>query len=177
MNPKLEDKYLRLEQTRNRLLDELESLDETQLNAAPAEEKWSINQHVAHLTLVDKATLGNILYKLQHQDQLQDSSLKQAVKALLLRVALKSGKKYRAPVQVANVPATSQLPELRQEWDTVRFQLEDELTAMPRHVMGKGLFKHPRVGYLTIGQTLTFLQDHFDHHYLIIQSLKSEITK
>ncbi|MFD1188455.1 DinB family protein [Pontibacter rugosus] len=175
MDAKLESKYLRLEQTRNLLLDELESLDDAQLNSMPAAGKWSLNQHVAHLVIVDDAALGGIRYKLQQQDKLRDSTFAQAVKAFLLKVALKSGKKYKAPAAVATVPDTAHLPALRQNWDKVRFQLEDELTSMPHHLLDKGIFKHPRVGYLNINQTLSFLQDHFDHHVQIMQRIKSEL--
>lgn len=177
MNPKLEAKYLHLEQTRNRLLDELESLDEAQRNTCPAEGKWSINQHVAHLVIAEEVTLGGIRYKLQRQDELRESTFSQSLKALLLRLALKSGRKYKAPPQVATVPDTAELAMLRQQWDKVRFELEDELSDLPEHLLGKSIFKHPRVGYLTIGQALTFLQDHFDHHVAILQRLKAEHIK
>lgn len=176
MNLKLEAKYLRLETSRNRLLDELEGLDEDLLNTPAAVGKWSIIQHIAHLLLVDKVTMGYVQHKLRQQEQLHTSSISQSFKSLLLKLALQSGKKYKAPPAVANVPDHASLPELRQEWDDIRFKLEDVLTDIPPHLLDKCLFKHPYVGPLTTSQALTFLQDHFDHHLRAIHHLKHQLV-
>ena len=175
MNLKLEAKYLRLEQSRNRLLDELEGLDEDLLNTPAADGKWSIMQHIAHLLLVDRMTMSYVQRKLAQQDQLQDSSLSHSFRSLLLKLTLQSGKKYKAPPVVANVPDRASLPALRQEWDDIRFKLEDVLTDIPPQHLGKCLFRHPYAGPLTISQTLTFLQDHFNHHHRAIYHLKRQL--
>lgn len=177
MNLKLEAKYLRLEQSRNRLLDELEVLDENLLNTPAAEGKWSILQHIAHLLLIDKVTMSYVQHKLAQQDELLTASFSNALKSLLLKLALQSGKKYKAPPMVSNVPEHASLPALRQEWDDIRFKLEDVLTDIPNELLNKCLFKHPNAGPLTISQTLTFLQDHFDHHLRSIQQLKQQLVK
>ncbi|RIJ42125.1 DinB family protein [Pontibacter oryzae] len=169
MIPKLENKYLRLEQTRNRLLDELEALTDEQLNTAAPGGKWSLNQHVAHLIMVDEVTLNSIQYKLKQPGTLKPAGFSQALKALLLKVALLSGRKYKAPAPVADVPDHSDLQDLRHNWNNARFALEDTLTALNPDQIDKCLFKHPRVGPLNVLQTLAFLQDHFDHHQKIMQ--------
>lgn len=175
MNLKLEAKYLRLEKTRNLLLDELEGLDESLLNTQILEGKWSINQHVAHLILVDRVTMGYVQHKLKKKEELAPSSLSNHIKSFLLKLALQSGRKYKAPAPVATVPDTAILSDLRKEWDDVRFTLEDVLTETPDDLLDKCLFKHPFAGPLTLPQTLTFLQDHFDHHLRIIQQLKYQL--
>ena len=176
MNLKLEAKYLRLEQSRNRLLDELDGLDEELLNMPAPGGKWSIIQHVAHLLLVDKVTMGYVQRKIVLQDELQPSSFSHSFKSLLLKLALQSGKKYKSPPSVATVPDYAYLPELRQEWDDIRFKLEDVLTDIPPHLLDKCLFRHPYAGPLTISQTLSFLQDHFDHHLRTIHYLKKQLV-
>lgn len=175
MNLKLEAKYLRLEKTRNLLLDELEGLDENLLNTQILEGKWSINQHIAHLILVDRVTMGYVQHKLKKKEDLTPSSLSNHIKSFLLKLALQSGRKYKAPAPVATVPDTAILSDLRKEWDDVRFTLEDVLTETPDDLLDKCLFKHPFAGPLTLPQTLTFLQDHFDHHLRIIQQLKYQL--
>lgn len=177
MNPKLEDKYLRLEQSRNRLLDELAGLDDSQLNSSPEAGKWSINQHVAHLVLVEELTLSYVQHKLQKPEELQEASFGNAFKSALLKLALISGKKFKAPAPTAAVPDKANLQELRQRWDTARFTMEDVLTDLPTHLLDKCLFKHPYVGPLSINQTLIFLQDHFDHHQRIMQDQKEVLTR
>lgn len=176
MNLKLEPKYLRLENSRNRLLDELEGLDDVLLNTPAPGGKWSLNQHVAHLILVDKVTMGYVHHKLKKKEELLSSSFSNIFKSFLLKLALQSGRKFKAPAPVATVPDTASLSALRKEWDDVRFNVEDVLTDTPDELLDKCLFKHPVAGPLTLPQTLTFLQDHFDHHLRIIQQLKQHLT-
>lgn len=176
MNLKLEAKYLRLEQSRNRLLDELEGLDEDLLNTPAAVGKWSILQHIAHLLLVDKVMMQYVQHKLAQQDKLRSAALSHSIRSLLLKLALQSGKRYKAPPMVATVPDYAALAALRQEWDDIRFMLEDVLTDIPPQHLDKCLFRHPYAGPLTISQALTFLQDHFNHHHRAISLLKRQLV-
>ncbi|WP_242927129.1 DinB family protein [Pontibacter vulgaris] len=177
MNPKLEVKYLRLEQTRNRLLDNLESMDDSLLNTLAPEGKWSINQTIAHLIIVEELTISYIRNKISKEHELQHTSLSNTLKSILLKIALKSGMKFKAPASVATVPDTAYLKSLRHRWDEVRFQLEDLLTEIPPQLLDKCLFKHPYAGPLSITQTLHFLQDHYDHHLRQINHLKQHLLK
>jgi uncharacterized damage-inducible protein DinB len=177
MNPTLEIKYLSLEKSRNRLLDELEGFDEELLTAQPAEGKWSINQIILHLIQVEKFTTGYVQNKLQKNTPLKSSAFSNKLKFILLKLALKSTKKFVAPAPVANVPNTETLLNLRKQWDNTRFSLEDLLNDLPAHSLNKYYFKHPSVGPLTIPQTLGFLQDHFNHHLRQIELQRKNLIK
>ncbi|MBF9254984.1 DinB family protein [Pontibacter sp. 172403-2] len=177
MNAALEAKYLRLEQSRNLLLDELEGLGDNLLNTYPAAGKWSINQIIAHLVLAEKQTVNYVEHKIARQAELHSATLSNSIKSFLLTLALKSGRKYKAPESVATVPAISSLPVLRSEWDQVRFKLEDVLSELPQDLSNKCLFRHPHIGPLTMQQTLTFLQDHFNHHLRQVHHIKRNLLK
>ncbi len=177
MDPELEVNYLFLEKSRNRLFDELEDFEDGQLNVLPATDKWSINQIVAHMILVEQFTIGYIQNKIKKEETLQTSSFMNLTKSIILKVALRSGMKFKAPQVVAVVPDKASLHAIRLEWDNVRFQLEDLLTELPPHLMHKYLFKHPYSGPLTVKQTLSFLQDHFDHHLQQIRQLRQQLLK
>lgn len=177
MNPKLEISYLFLEKSRNRLLNELEGFEDGQLNVLPATDKWSINQIVAHMVLVEQLTSGYIQNKIEKDETLHTSTFSNIARNILLKVALKSGMKFKAPETVASVPEKASLASLRRQWDSVRYNLEDLLTELPPHMLDKYLFKHPAVGPLTVNQTLSFLQDHFDHHLKQINQLKKQLIE
>ena len=177
MNPKLEIKYLSLEKSRNRLLDELEGLDDDLLNTAPAADKWSINQILYHLIESERLTAAYMQKKLQQEETLGTAGTANAIKSVLLKLALLSGRKYKAPAVVATVPEKAMLQKLRQQWDTSRYQLEDVLNEIPTHLLSKCLFKHPYAGPLTATQALTFLQDHFVHHERQIQLIRKSLLK
>ncbi|MFT2008793.1 DinB family protein [Pontibacter sp. 13R65] len=175
MNLILEAKYLQLEKSRNKLLDELEHIEPVILNTPCVEEKWSMAQIVAHLVLVEEFTLSYMHRKLQEPDQLENASLSHSLKSLLLKVALKTNLKFKAPPRVAEVPEQVCLQTIRSKWDTIRFKLEDLLTDLTPELLEKCLFKHPYVGPLTASQCLSFLQDHFDHHAAQIKHLKQAL--
>lgn len=177
MNPKLESKYLFLEKSRNKLIKDLLELDDTLLNTSPGEGKWSIGQIVAHLLQVEQITLSYIQRKLQKEEELQQAGIKNTVKAVLLKVALNSGMKFKAPKVVAEVPDQVDLETVRAQWDDTRYKLEDLLTELPPAMLDKCLFRHPYAGMLSISQTLTFLHDHFNHHLQQINNLKQQFMK
>ncbi|MCC9137772.1 DinB family protein [Pontibacter silvestris] len=177
MNPKLEIKYLKLEKSRNRLFDELDGLEGEMLNTPPAEGKWSINQIIAHLMLVEKLSVDYIQHKIEKKQPLPLSSFSNSCKSLLMKAVLQSGIKFKAPESVASVPATATLSSLRNQWDEERFRLEDVLTDLPHNLFDKCLFKHPYAGPLSITQTLIFFQDHFNHHLRQIQHQKQVLLK
>lgn len=177
MNPKLEVKYLFLEKSRNILLDELEGFEDGQLNVLPATDKWSINQVVAHMILVEQVTTAYIQNKIKKEETLVSSTFMNLSKNIILKLALRSGMKFKAPQVVASVPEKASLSSLRLQWDTVRYELEDVLTELPSDLTNKYLFRHPYSGPLTVSQTLSFLQDHFDHHLQQIRQLKKQLIR
>ncbi len=177
MNPKLEVKYLYLEKSRNKLLNDLQSIDDALLNTCPADGKWSIGQIVAHMHQVEQLTIGYIRKKVQQEAELQNSGFKNIAKSLLLKAALNSGMKFKAPEMTASVPDQVSLNKVRLQWDDTRFKMEDLLTELPPALLDKCIFRHPYAGMLTASQTLTFLQDHFNHHLQQIRQIKQQLVK
>ncbi|WP_101446969.1 DinB family protein [Pontibacter ramchanderi] len=171
MNPLLESRYLKLEESRNRLIGELEGLEEELLNRSAAAGKWSINQIVAHVIQVEQLTNSYIQRKVQEQE-LESATLAHSLRSLLLRIALHSGMKFKAPAVVSKVPPYVNLNSLRIQWDATRYALEDTLTALPQQQLDKCVFRHPYAGMLNIYQTLDFLHDHFSHHARQIARLR-----
>lgn len=177
MNPKLEAKYLYLEKSRNKLLNDLEGIDDTVINTSPADGKWSIGQIIAHLMLVEQLTIGSIQKKLHKEEELQYTSIKHSISSVLLKIVLSSGIKIKAPQVAASVPDEVDLNKVRMQWDDTRYKLEDLLTELPHGILDKCIFSHPYAGMLSISQTLTFMQDHFNHHLQQINHLKQQLTK
>jgi uncharacterized damage-inducible protein DinB len=173
MNPYLEARYLKLEESRNRLLDELEGLDEELLNRPAAEGKWSINQIIAHLIQSEQLTNSYLQRKIREESH-ETAGLAHTLRSLMLRVALNTNMKFKAPAAVAEVPAQAALSSLRNQWDAARYQLEDTLTELPQNMLNKCIFRHPYAGMLTMPQTLAFLQDHFSHHARQIARLRQQ---
>ncbi|GAB2952670.1 hypothetical protein GCM10027048_17330 [Hymenobacter coalescens] len=169
MNHRLHLRFEQLERATEQLLNAAESLGE-RAYTAPAPGQWSA-AHVVHHLVTSEAGIGQyVQHKLLEQDQLAQGDFAMKLRATLLRVLLRlPGFKFKAPSRLADLtPAdAAQLPplaEMRRQWASARRQLEQLLNEYPSRLTHRAIFKHPRVGMLTIGQTLDFMLDHVLHH-------------
>ncbi|QKG52977.1 DinB family protein [Hymenobacter sp. BRD67] len=85
----------------------------------------------------------------------------------------------RCPYSAAPpAPATiAPLPELRAEWAGVRRQLEQVLHEFPGTKLNHTVFRHPRAGWLTIGQTVASVLDHTLHHQQQLNRISKVLKK
>ena len=176
MNHRLHLKFEQLERATERLLASAEALASNS-TTAPAPGKWSANQVVHHLLFIEGNIIQYIQKKMQAEELLPKVGLFTRIRARVVRLLLRlPGFKYKAPRGVAtltdtgNIPA---LPELRQNWEASRRQLERLLNEFPSRQLNRAIFPHPRSGRITIYQVMDFLLDHLLHH----QQQMDRITK
>jgi len=62
---------------------------------------------------------------------------------------------------------------VKNEWDTLRNEMEKWAEKYPDSKADRYVFKHPVSGLLTPTQTLRFLKDHIDHHIKQIERIKN----
>ena len=167
MNHRLHLRLEQLERATENLLRTAEALGPA-ATSAPAPGQWSAAQVVHHLVLAETGINAYLQKKLASSEQLQRGGLRAKVRSWLLRLALRlPGFRFKTPPRAGIEPATDNLPplpELRQQWQQVRRQLEQLLNEFPGRQLNHAIFKHPRSGMLTIGQTLDFMLDHVLHH-------------
>ncbi|WP_345226322.1 DinB family protein [Hymenobacter koreensis] len=169
MNHRLNIRFEQLELATEKLLRAAEALG-ARSHEVPAAGQWSAAHVVHHLLVAEQGIEQYIQQKLLQEEGLRKVSLKGRLRALLLRILLRvPGLKFRAPQRLAQLsPAEGAgippMSELRQQWASSRRTLEQLLNEYPSRLMSKAIFKHPRVGMLTIQQTLDFMLDHVLHH-------------
>lgn len=166
----LRDKYLHLEDKRKNLYDLLETLDEKQLNFRPAEDKWSITQIVFHLVKAEQLSVISINKEIRNTNSGR-AGVSAFVRSSLLKFALISPLKFKAPPIMGNVPKEYDINELKTKWLTVRNKLHTALGEVDKELGKQYLFVHPYAGKLNIYQTMDFLVQHFNHHYRQIKRL------
>lgn len=136
---------------------------------APVPGQWAAAQVIHHLLTAEQ----RIVQALRHavatsSDTWRLSTLKNRLRSALLRVALRlPGLKFKVPPTLAPPPAPEAigpLPALREQWSSIRRQLEQVLNEFPSDKLGHTVFRHPRAGWLTVGQTVTSILDHTLHH-------------
>jgi uncharacterized damage-inducible protein DinB len=173
MIEELQKQYLILEDKRKKLYDLLEELDEEQLNFRPAEDKWSITQIIFHLVKAEQLTVISINKEMRNADN-HKAGISAFIRSSLLKYALMSSLKFKAPAIMGNIPKEYDINELKTKWVTVRNKLDTALGEVDTKLGKKYLFTHPYAGKLNIYQTMDFLVNHFNHHNRQIVRLAKE---
>ena len=135
----------------------------------PAPGEWSAAQVVHHLLGTEQLIARQLReYLATDHNKWRVGTFKIKLRALLLRLALRlPGLRFKIPGKVPPPAATEALPplpELRAEWAAVRRELEQVLHEFPGTKLNHTVFRHPRAGWLTVGQTVTSILDHTLHH-------------
>ncbi len=164
------DKYLLLEDKRKKLYALLETLDEKQLNYRPGEDKWSITQIVFHVVKAEQLSVISINKEMRDADS-SKAGVSAFVRSSLLKYALMSPLKFKAPAIMGNIPKEYDINELKTKWLAVRNKLHNALGEIDNEYGKRYLFIHPYAGKLNIYQTMDFLVQHFNHHYRQIKRL------
>jgi len=166
MNQLINDKLC---QTRNNLVEEIKLLSDTQLNAKPDANSWSIAQVCHHLTLTEASFIRLIAWALKQEDR------KQAERKNIHLIADRT-KKVPAPEFV--VPAEDfftvhQIIELLDE-SRVKFTAFLDKIEDPSILTEKS-YKHPFLGDLPLDQWVELVSIHEQRHIEQIKEIKAFI--
>ena len=86
------------------------------------------------------------------------------VMSWIVVVALRSPYKARAPERTAHPEAETTLAVVRDHWDGVRRDWQHLVDEFPASLVDRAIFRHPRVGMVSLPHTLGFMQAHLHHH-------------
>ncbi|MCH8318389.1 MAG: DinB family protein [Bacteroidetes bacterium] len=176
MNNKLRKKFDRLENTRLELMENLEKFGETALSFQPHQDKWSIIQVIHHLNKSEQLSVAYINKKLQYRTNIKNSGIAAVIRSFLLKLALRSSFRFKAPKFIADVPKTDTFESIKDQWEQTRMDIRKLLDKFPDEFLDKNIFKHAFAGKMNIYQMLNFMQDHFDHHLKQIGRIRKKLT-
>ncbi|MES2629100.1 MAG: DinB family protein [Bacteroidota bacterium] len=126
-------------------------------------EKWTMIQLIDHLLTIEKAVLAYISKKNQ-EPELKTVKFRNRLYAFLTGVYLGSGKKFKAPAVLPQPVNDKDLDRMLREFEIVRTKMRSFVEAWPGENTNKLIFKHPVAGMFTLGQTISFLNQHWQHH-------------
>ena len=86
------------------------------------------------------------------------------LRTLLLKMALYSPFKFKAPAQVVKLMAPKSYRQIKQEWKNSRAFMKELVASLPPDRLRAQIFRHPFSGMINIFQTFTFAEAHFEHH-------------
>ncbi|WP_157600719.1 DinB family protein [Rufibacter sp. DG15C] len=171
MQTALQAKFDRLEQQRQAYTSQLNSLTPAQQAKKPAEDQWSAAQLYYHLWKVEQVVIQSIKDNMASDRKRRPISFNTRWRSFLLNMFLILPTKLKVPKVIGEMPETVNPMEVEKNWQDTRNTLQQFLTDFPAELLDKEIFKHPRAGVISLGQTLDFLIEHANHHKRQMKSL------
>ncbi len=140
-------------------------------NNIKQDEKWSPNQLLYHLYIVEQSVLDYIQYKYRKGELIQRAGLKAKLRYFSLKLMLLTKIKFKAPKKVSEMPDSIDLIALKKDWNKTQNDFDIFLANFPKELSGKAVFKHPYAGFLSMEQTIAFIVDHAKHHRFQMERL------
>lgn len=160
----LQKQFEHLEQTRGALAQHLTQCSSEQLRYRSAPETWSPAEIVHHLVLAESFAVAYLEKKLEKASTLQKTGWRAALRSTILKWALRSPLKFKAPSPLVLPKSDMAWDDLHAQWQAQREKLQNLLERVTPETSRLALYRHPVAGLLTPAQMLSFLQEHFDHH-------------
>ncbi|MFJ8101940.1 DinB family protein [Lysinibacillus sp. NPDC096212] len=157
----------RLCETRNNLLEEIKVLSDTQLNAKPDANSWSIAQVCHHLALVEESSVKAIAWGLKQEDNKQTE--RKNVQLIVDRT-----KKISAPKIVEPTEGFFTVQQIIELLDDSRKKLTTFLnTIEDPSILAEKSVKHPAIGELPLDQWVEQIHFHEQRHIEQIKEIKA----
>ncbi len=170
----LQRRFDQIEVNRARLFTTLRSCSPAQLHSRPKPEAWSINEIVHHLLLAESFAVAYFEKKLDKISTVKKASRSAVWRTFLLKWALRSPLKFKAPSPLVLPAPGLELSALETQWQGHRQKLQTLLARVTPEMSSLALYRHPVTGLMTVTQMLTFIEEHFAHHVVQIENLRSE---
>lgn len=175
MHKKLKNRFAHLQNLLGQYDQEIQNISHEDANKVPPTGGWTIAEVVYHMTVVEKRIIQYIQRKLEKPSESKNAGIRSFYRAALLRYALRSKRKFRAPKVLDNPQGPYDTAQLMNEWRSSRAILEKMFNEVADADIGRELFKHPVVGKINLKQTLGFMADHKQRHLQQIREIKAQI--
>lgn len=173
MSSALLTKYNSLEKERQLLFTELNKKSAEELNFKPHPSSWSIIQAVHHVMNAEKLAVDYMSKKIKGINSSPKTGLSAKLRFFLLKLALQTSIKFKAPKVLADPPANEPLQNIISQWNESRQKLKGLLENFPPEHENKEVFKNLVAGKLNIHQALGWMDDHFSHHLVQIERISA----
>lgn len=162
-----------LKEALERIINEIESKDETLFDKEIFEGKWTLGQHIEHLNIsmsaVNKAMqvpklLLRYKFGVCNRDERTYDQLITKYKAKLAEGPVLSPARFR-PDNVSFEEREKVVNKLKQE----TAQMQKAVQKWSEKNLSKYILPHPLLGKLTIREMIAFSALHLDHHRMILK--------
>ena len=159
-----------LEQRREALLREFESLTREQLAFQPGPEAWSIEQVIEHLLLVEGGIVERVTTRPPRAVRFR---VRDRIGYAAVWVVLNYGFRIKAPIQSVLPRNGITLAAAAEQWRLMLRLLSAHIETVRDEDLRLTVFKHPIGGPMTLAEALLFIKRHFDHHLRQIARIRN----
>ncbi len=177
MNKILLQKYDILQLDKANILNYIENLNNDALHMKPGKDKWSLAQILFHIIKGEQYAFISMSNSLKPDTELKNLGLSASFKFFILKSALKTNIKFKAPPIARKVPESVNVNELLSKWNEIRTGINEVCLTIPKDKLNKGVFKHPYIGFINLNQTLDFLVFHLKHHLKQIEQISVSLKQ
>lgn len=165
MNSLLHKKTAKLEDSRLALIERLNGIAPSELEASLFPGKWSVSQIFYHLNKAESQSVLYVSKKRLDIQNLKKTGLTEQIKMVLIKFRFMLPFAIKAPVNVLGIiPEKVSYNAIIAEWAETRNKLKELLESLPEDTLYKNVFKQPAIGRVNIFQMLDFMQAHFNRH-------------
>lgn len=143
----------------------------------PSDNEWSLQQVLLHLLQVQQGSLEMLKKEIADVESKSRQGFKSWYRFIMLKLALKSNKKFKAPKILSKVSNDVPINKIVFQWNDTQKNLLAFIEKYSPTIKNKLIFNHPVIGWITLRQTTDFLLHHLKHHEKQIELLYLQIEK
>lgn len=168
----------KIESLMNKYLNDTKELNDNDFNKKLNGKEWSVAQAIYHTWAAIDLTYQFVDKQLLKTQQRNKISARNTIRYILLKLALISPLKFKAPPQIKDkLVEHITHKELEQNNKETFENFKSLLQTFPENLKEQEIFFHPVIGWINISQTIGFLIEHTAHHKAQIYRLKSSLSK
>lgn len=174
MDKSLQVQFDKLEASKRRMLQQIAAWPAEQRMRKPSAEMWSATQVIDHIAKVEggilQAVRGNMRapHAIGREDRIGN---------FIVRCVLRSPMRVKMPQEATGIVPADNIgtDAALAAWDAARAGWLKMLERAPAAVIHQGVFAHPRGGWMSLPDTVSFLRLHHDHHRAQLQRIKKAL--
>lgn len=125
---------------------------------------WCLLEIADHLALVETKTLESVQENISEVEAARPAGLKSKCKLWLLKRAMNGTFRFKVPVKAVLPRQDVSFQELKDAWKRFHSSWPGLIEQADPRWETRAIFKHPVGGWLSLPQTIEFLNIHMDHH-------------
>lgn len=171
---RLQNSFEKLDKKKEKALNILKNMPEDQIKIRPTEGSWSAIQALRHIQLSEEASLRYMQKKVLAGDDLPQAEGKARRNLFFLFVVFALNIKFKAP-SVLPDPEITSLESLEKDWNETRRNMKEYVDTFPEKWLSRAVYKHPRVGMLTLLDAIRFFNVHLNHHIQQVNRIRRRL--